>query len=313
MVRVLYYYMRMIPPTTLDGLYQERILVFGASGFLGTHIFDEFSKKTETIGTFFSASHFSKKNLYKLDASNFNDLNYIIDHVAPSVIVNCIGLTDVEVCELRPEASWKLNAAVPSHIAKLAKVRKIKFIHISTDHFSSEIDRPRSETELMTPINQYGFSKLQAEKSILLYNPDSLILRTNFFGHSVTGKKSILDFALSSFSRGQFFAGFDDVVFSPVGIHEVSRFLLSENAQHSAGILNLASSRPISKYEFMLLVARATGYSESQVRRSEIKSSDLKVRRPSYLALDPTRLTQELSYSLPTIELMLRAELAAVV
>ena len=302
----------MTPASALDQVPQARILVLGASGLLGSHVFDEFSKRFETIGTYLGSTDHLTKNMHKLNASNFKDLSSLIHDEAPSVIINCLGLTDVEICELRPEASWKLNAEVPIYISKLAKVKNIKFIHISTDHFTSEVAKPRSETDLMTPINQYGFSKLQAEKSILFNNSDSLVLRTNFFGHSSSGKRSILDFALSSFSKRQVFAGFDDVIFSPVGIHEVSRFLLSESAERATGILNLASARPLSKYEFMLLVARATGYSESLVQRSEIKSSDLKVRRPPYLALDPERLIHEFNHYMPTIEVMLKEELSTI-
>ena len=164
----------------------------------------------------------------------------------------------------------------------------------------------------MTPINQYGYAKFFAEKSILSSNPDALVLRTNFFGHSNNGKKSILDFALAAFFKDEVIYGFDDVVFSPVGIHEISRFLISQNAERATGILNFSSKRPLSKYEFLVLVARAMGHSESKVHRSEIGSSNLKVRRPSYLALDPGRLILEFSHLIPTIETMIKEELPAI-
>jgi dTDP-4-dehydrorhamnose reductase len=289
-----------------------KILVLGASGLLGSHVFETFSKRVETIGTYVNSTEHSKENMYYLNASNYVDLDSFILDFAPTVVINCLGLTDVEVCELRPEASWKLNAAVPSRVAKLAKSRNIKFIHISTDHFYSDLKMPRSEEEDVTPINQYGYSKFHAEKSILSNNSNSLVLRTNFFGHSSIGKRSILDFALAAFLRGQVINGFDDVVFSPVGIHEISRFLISENAERATGILNFASARPLSKYDFLVEVARAKGYSDSLVLRSEIGSSNLKVHRPSYLALNPERLTHEFNHFMPTIEVMLKEELSAI-
>ena len=302
----------MMPSQALGQMLPGKILVLGASGLLGSHVFETFLKRAETIGTYVNSTEHSKENMYQLDASNYGDLDSFILDLAPTVVINCLGLTDVEVCELRPEASWKLNAAVPSRIAKLAKSRSMKFIHISTDHFYSDIKKPRSEDDDVTPINQYGFSKFHAEKSILSNNSNSLVLRTNFFGHSSIGKRSILDFALAAFLRGQVINGFDDVIFSPVGIHEISRFLISENAKRATGILNFASARPLSKYDFLLEVARAKGYSDSLVLRSEIGSSNLKVRRPSYLALNPGRLTHEFNHFMPTIEVMLKEELSAI-
>jgi dTDP-4-dehydrorhamnose reductase len=250
--------------------------------------------------------------MHLLNASNHGDLDSFILDTAPTLVINCLGLTDVEDCEMRPEANWMLNAAIPIRVAKLSKVKNIKFIHISTDHFYSNMNIPRTETDHMAPINQYGYAKFFAEKAILSSNPNALVLRTNFFGHSNAGRRSILDFARATFLRDQVVYGFADVVFSPVGIHEVSRFLTSQNAERATGLLNFSSSRPLSKYEFMVLVARAMGVSESLVLRSEIGSSALKVRRPSYLALDPGRLTHEFSHLMPTIETMIKEELSAI-
>jgi len=291
----------------------RKILILGASGFLGSHLLETLSESVETIGSYMNPKQKLSTNLHKLNATNYQELDSFIVRVAPTVIVNCVGLTDVEACELRPEASWKLNAAIPIRVAGLAKSMNIKFIHISTDHFYSKINSPRSEIAQLIPINQYGYSKLHAEKSILVNNPDSLVLRTNFFGHSNNGKKSILDFAISTLEGGHKINGFDDVVFSPVGIHEISRFLLSEFSERTTGVLNFASTRPLSKYEFMVMVAKARGFSESQVLRSEIRFSNLKVGRPSYLALDPGRLIKDLQYPMPKIENMLEKELAAFV
>lgn len=289
-----------------------KILILGASGFLGSHLFETLSEQVETIGSYMNPKGKLSTNLHKLNATNYPELDSFILKESPTLIVNCIGLTDVEACELRPEANWKLNAAIPIRVAELAKSRNIKFIHISTDHFYSKINSPRSEIVNVIPINQYGYSKLHAEKSILVNNPDSLVLRTNFFGHSNNGKRSILDFAISTLESGQKIMGFDDVVFSPVGIHEISRFLLSEFSERATGVLNFASARPLSKYEFMVMVAKARGFSESQVLRSEIRFSNLKVGRPSYLALDPGRLIKDLRYPMPKIENMLSKELAAI-
>jgi dTDP-4-dehydrorhamnose reductase len=290
-----------------------KILILGASGFLGSHLFESLSERVETIGTYMNPHEKLSTKLHKLNATNYQELESFILKVAPTVIVNCVGLSDVEACEMRPEASWKLNAAIPIRVAGLAKSRSIKFIHISTDHFYSKINIPRSEIAPVIPINQYGYSKLHAEKSILTNNSDSLVLRTNFFGHSKNGKKSILDFAISTLESGQKINGFDDVVFSPVGIHEISKFLLSEVSGRATGVLNFASSRPLSKYEFMVLIAKARGFSESRVLRSEIRFSNLKVSRPSYLALDPGRLIKDLQFPVPKIENMLEKELAAVI
>ena len=64
-----------------------------------------------------------------------------------------------------------------------------------------------------------------------------------------------------------------------------------------------------SKFDFLALVSRILGYSDSHISRGSIVNSELTARRPSYLALDSTRLLSEIGYDLPSLEAMLRNEM----
>jgi len=292
---------------------KPRYLVFGASGLLGARIFDDLSINFETFGTFHSSVKAQSSYMRKIDLAKREQMQNIIEEIRPTHIINCIGLTNVEKCERLPEASWKLNSEIPFRLARISFAYDIKFIQISTDHFSSLVDSPRSELDFVFGINQYGFSKLLAESLILSENPKSLILRTNFFGTSKNREGSLLDFAIEKIRNGSLIDGFDDVIFSPVGIGEICRFLKSQKCSDASGVLNFASGKPISKYDFMIRVAIAMGNPDAQIVRSSIDSSSLTVKRPNYLALHPGRLSSEFSVILPGIDEMLRSEITRVV
>jgi len=292
---------------------RPRYLVFGASGFLGSRIFEFLSDGYDTFGTFHNSTMTQTGKMRKVNLSKEIELREIIEKINPNFIINCSGLTNIEKCELLPEASWKLNSEVPFRLAKLASDLDIRFIHISTDHFGSPQNTPRSEIDISYGINQYGFTKIMGEKLVLLENPKSLILRTNFFGNSIGKNESLLNFAMSRIRKGIQIDGFDDVIFSPVGIGQICKFLTSHNIANATGILNFASDKPISKYDFMILVAKAMGRPKADIARSSIESSNLTVKRPNYLALNPSRLFQELDFSLPGIEEMIDKEINRVV
>ena len=286
-----------------------RVLVLGASGLLGSRVYEELSSRIETYGTYFRSTVKKSSNFYELDATNYSDLSTLIRKIQPSRIINCLGLTDVEVCDKRPEASWKLNAEIPVQISRLAQEISSQFIHISTDHYRSSLEEPRDESVPMKPINQYGFAKFAAENFILFENSEALILRTNFFGISRKVDKSILNFAMNALNDNKSLEGFRDVFFTPVGISDIARFLLSDQSLLITGLLNFASNEAISKHEFLKLVAQITGHSTDLVREASIKDSRLTVPRPSYLALSPNRLVNGVGYRIPSLREMLENEI----
>lgn len=288
---------------------EDKTLIIGATGLLGSIIFTRFQSSIQVEGTYFRSTEISGSNLHFLDASDLSQLSGIIRNISPSVIINCMGLTSVELCEMRPEASWKLNAEVPMRLAQISSSIGARLIHISTDHYTSKINRPRTESDSVIPINHYGLSKLQAERYILQHNSNALILRTNFFGYARGEGKSLLNFAQKALDSNKEIVGFTDVFFSPVGALEIANFLLDKSSVGITGILNFASREVTTKFDFLSLVSRIQGHGKGRISRGSIVNSDLTVVRPNYLALDSRRLLSEVKYELPSIETMLRNEM----
>ena len=285
-------------------------LIIGASGLLGSIIYNKFKSSNKVFGTYFRSIGTSDGNLRYLDACDQSQLSDLIRDMSPSTIINCMGLTSVELCEMRPEASWKLNSEIPMRLAQISSLMGARLIHISTDHYASKKSQPRTESDSVFPINQYGYSKLQAERFILEYNSNALILRTNFFGYARSEGKSLLNFAVKALDSQKEIVGFTDVLFSPVGASEIANFLLDQSSIGITGILNFASREVISKFDFLTLVSRIQGYSDRHISRGSIVNSELTAQRPNYLALDSTRLLSEIGYDLPSLETMLRTEMS---
>jgi len=284
----------------------NKTLVLGATGLLGSIVYNKIKSLGPVFGTYFNTPTPGEKELIHLDARDFTQLSKLIEELSPARVINCVGLASVEQCEINPKASLELNAEVPMHLAQITNRDKIQLIHISTDHYESDSKQPRTESEVVYPINQYGLSKFEGEKLVIESNPKALILRTNFFGRSRSRRNSLLDFALQSLNSRKQIVGFTDVIFTPVSATEIANFLLNPCSLSITGILNFGSKEVVSKFDFLTKVTQSLGRSNVIIERGLIANSALSVARPNYLALSSTLLEKSVGYKLPLLEQMIR-------
>ncbi len=287
----------------------QKALIIGSTGLLGSRLSKVLSNQYELTCTHHKNSPLPGFNSINVAITSLPELDELFSRNSFDLVVNCAGLTSVEFCESRPEAAWQLNATLPYHLAILSQKYDSRLIHISTDHFFSEHMVPRSETEFMVPVNQYGHSKLAGEKFVLNFNNSATVVRTNFFGLSTQGSHSLLDFLVPKLSSNESITGFEDVHFSPLGASTLAS-LISEIAKREIpGLINVAGSETVSKFEFACLVASALGIPRTLVRSGSISSLGGAVARPSYLALDSTMLARTLKTQLPSLKSMIEVEL----
>ena len=112
---------------------------------------------------------------------NPDELAKQFQQLKADIVVNCIGLTNVEDCEEDEKLAEYTNVAIAKNIAQASKDSKVKLVHISTDHlFDGELAYA-SEKEKKVPVNVYGRTKSDGEDVVLDIHPDALVIRTNFF------------------------------------------------------------------------------------------------------------------------------------
>lgn len=285
---------------------KETALVLGGSGFLGIN-FARYCKNFDLVLTYSKALPAIKANWIRFDYSlqNKQNLLTLIDDVRPSVIINCIALTDVELCEQLPEKTNLLNTFLPIFIAEIAERGKIKFVQVSTDHFKSKLDEPRSEDTEIWPVNAYGHSKKAAEDLVSTINSNALILRTNFFGFSYRRNNTLLEKILLDLDGNKGFNGFLDVFFNPVSVIQLIKAIEYLCAINSKGFYNIVSNTVMSKYDFARLVADVFGFNPKLINPSTASHILSRVNRPNYLALEPTKYLSAHAPRIPEVKEML--------
>jgi dTDP-4-dehydrorhamnose reductase len=282
-------------------------LILGGTGFLGSEFVKSLAKSNSVEATYHKKLpfEFAEVKWHKFDAIDFDAQIELINRIRPKVVINCIALTDVELCESLPILATDLNRNFPRSLACICAQLATYLIHISTDHYESHVRRPRKENDYMFGINQYGISKLQGEIAIQEENSASLILRTNFFGYSNSESKSFLNWIIKNLESNIKIQGFINVDFTPVSIPELIKCALDLKDINFSGIVNVASNESITKYDFIRLVAKVFGLNTDLIEPEISDTIKGRVKRPNYMALDNSRLSAVLKREINSIESMI--------
>lgn len=265
-----------------------RTLIFGGSGLLGSNYI--FYSKNKKIFNYFNKNKANNVKNYRFNLSNLN--RFIIDNKI-ELLINFAGVSDVEKCEKKKLQAFNVNVKLPERLAEVCKILKVKFVHISTDHFNCN-EALIKETSKIKTLNYYAFTKHLSEKKVLKKNKNSLVLRTNFFG-SLTNKKSFLEKIIFSIKKKEKIFLWRDTFFNPVSIKYLVGIMNKLINKKARGIYNIASDKCISKYVFGLMVAKKYKLSNTKIIES-FKSERLDlVNRPNKMCLDNKKVKKFLN------------------
>ena len=218
------------------------------------------------------------------------------------ILINCIGLTNVEECETHPDKALNSNTYIPKVLSKACDEGNIKFVHISTDHLYDGKKSYYSEKTPKSPLNIYGETKSKAEDEVLKNNKKSIIIRTNFFGWGPSYKNSFSDKILKHLEAEKKIDLFGDVFYTPISIDELKKQILNLIELNASGIFNVSSNERISKYDFGCRIARIFGYSTDLIINSSIDNCKGLVLRPKDMSLSNHKLTTYTGKVIPSID-----------
>src|SRR5215218_5040457 len=155
-----------------------RILIFGASGMLGSDLCAAAPRGTALIPL----------GLKDADITDQSQVAAVLRDTRPAWVINAAAYTAVDDAETERDVAEAVNGRAPGHIALEAARRQIAVLHVSTDYvFPGTATTPYREEDPVAPVNVYGQSKLHGEEAVLSSGAHVLVLRTQWlFGRSGT-------------------------------------------------------------------------------------------------------------------------------
>ena len=217
------------------------------------------------------------------------------------ILINCSGLTDVEKCEKDPISAEFIHCNLPKVFSKLCSFLGIKQVHISTDHLFDGLKNYVRENDLTKPLNIYGKTKLKGEKIVAKLAPNTLIIRTNFFGNGPNYRRSFSDFILDNILVNKSVNLFDDFFFTPIYIEELIEIVENLLFKDLCGVFNVVGDERLTKYEFGLRIANEIGVDHKLIKKSLLSERTDLVKRPFDLSLSNKKLKESISISIKSL------------
>ncbi|NIJ89742.1 dTDP-4-dehydrorhamnose reductase [Xanthomonas campestris] len=154
-------------------------LVLGANGQVGTELLRALAGDGPILATTRSGRLPDGTACEMADFDAPHRLSELLDHLAPTRVVNAAAYTAVDRAEQERDAAFRANAEAPAVIAQWCARAGVPLVHYSTDYvFNGQGTRPYRPDDATAPLGVYGQSKLAGEQAVQAAGGRHLIFRT---------------------------------------------------------------------------------------------------------------------------------------
>jgi len=277
----------------LDQYKHKRVLVTGASGFVGEHLIRKLSGQCQVLaGTFFTHSiECESAQLTPVDLRDSNAVNRLFRDLKPNVVFNCAALTRVGFCEEEPESA---RAGIMGVLENLLSAREkyvpdAQMITLSTDMVFDGSAAPYSESDQPNPISTYGKLKAEADELFLTKMKGTIIRPALIYGLPSTHQGSFLAWMIESLLKGQELTLFEDEYRTPLLVDDLTEMMMSAACISSGEIpriINAGGSQKLNRVEMGRVLCEELGADPALIKISRISGSAHEKTRPKDLALN---------------------------
>ena len=275
----------------------KSILLTGAYGQLGLSFGKLFHSKYEI---YFSGRNYNPKSGIYLDITNSILYHEVLNFVKPDLVINFAALTDVDLCEQKPELAYAINLG---GLTNLVEHFNGPIIQISTDYVFDGANGPYKEDDATNPINVYGTTKLESEKILLEQSKESLVIRTNvLYDYSKNASASFLNWVVESLEKENEINIVEDQINNPTWTSSLAIVIERAIETGVSGLIHWGDSEWVSRYEFANKIASAFSLKRSLIK--PILTSDLNqiANRPLKSGLKTDFAQKNLNLEPPTID-----------
>lgn len=268
-----------------------RILVTGASGLLGLNLCLHLAEANQVIGSLHSRKLIAPPfHMLECDLTNDSSIASLIKISRPDLLINCAAMANLDDCESYPKDAWRINSEIPGSLAALCKKKGIRFIHISTDAVFDGKMGDYTEEDNPNPLSVYARTKHEGERLVAVEYPDAIIARVNFYGYSISGRRSLAEFFLNNLQAGNLVYGFVDVMFCPLYVTDLVDTLMVMVGKELKGLYHVVSPESLSKYAFGVKIAEKFRLDKNFIQPKSVIEGGLLASRSRRLSLKIDKL-----------------------
>ena len=285
----------------------KKLLITGASGFLGWNLCQLAKQEWEVYGTYFSHTvEIPGVTLLKIDLTDFQEIKRIFSEIQPAAVIHTAAQSSPNFCQSYPEISHSINVTASCNIAGLGADYSIPCAFTSTDLVFNGLNAPYKETDSVSPVNLYGEQKVMAEEGMLQRYPMTAVCRMPLmFGIAPPTATSFMQPFIQTLREGKELSLFTDEFRTPVsGTTAAKGLLLALEKVHDR--IHLGGKERVSRYDFGRLLVEVLQLPAAGLKSCLQKDVKMSAPRPPDVSLDSSK-----AFALGYAPLSLREELEA--
>ena len=269
----------------------KKILITGASGFLGWNLCQQARNNWQVYGTYYSqAIAIKNTTLFKINLIDYEQLKQLFTNINPDAVIHTAAASQPNFCQHNPEESYRINVDASLQIARLCGEYNIPCAFTSTDLVFDGQNPPYNENEPISPICFYGEQKATAEQKMLEIYPKIAVCRMPLmFGLPSPVANSFLQGFINNLKVGKTLNLFSDEFRTPASATTAAKGLLLTIEKEINGIIHLGGKERISRYQFGLLLAEILGSESSLIKSAKQKDVVMAAPRSPDTSLDSSK------------------------
>jgi dTDP-4-dehydrorhamnose reductase len=254
----------------------NKVLITGASGFIGPYLLREFLKRKKSTGTGPEITVLYNNHTIniadgiqaiKCDITETDSLSDVFRSVKPDTVIHLASGTPTRITGRDDNYIRQINLNATQHIAKLCAENNSLMIYTSTDLVYDEGINLIEDESKLNPLTIYAVTKLEGEQAVKEFAPRFIILRTSLvYGFTLSSYTSFFDTAYSIFNKGEQLRVFADQYRNPIYAEDAAKILYGiPNLYKENEVINFCGDQYLSRYDMCLQMSEIFGFSRKLV------------------------------------------------
>lgn len=286
-----------------------RILITGSNGLLGQKLTDLcLASELDFMATSSGANRYSrcpKERYQTLDITDEQNIQTVLNVYRPTHVIHTAAMTNVDQCELQPEACDLVNRQSVQMLAKYCQEYQIHLQLLSTDFVFDGEAGPYAETAQPNPLSVYARSKVEAEKIVQhAHGLNYSIVRTIIVygsGENLSRSNLIL-WAKEALTKGDPLQIVDDQFRAPTWAADLAWACVRICELNEQGVFHIAGPETLSIYDIVGRVAAYYRLSMDKVSRLSSDTLKQPAKRPPRTGFILDKAHEKLAYRPHTLE-----------
>ena len=261
-----------------------KVGVIGANGQLGSDVVLAFLENGDDV---------IELNHERIELENFGNVEKILHELQPEIIINTAAMHNVDKCEQNPLKSFSVNGIGLKNLGIICKKLDCILVHISTDYvFNGMKKKPYLESDIPSPLNVYGNTKLCGEYFVSSIMEKYFILRTSgIYGKIPCRAKgnNFIELMLKLSKEKKEIRVVNNEILTPTNTVDLAKQIVKLSLTSHFGLYHATSQGECSWYEF---AKKIFNFTDTKVILTIADPLEFKGKttRPTYSVLENFRL-----------------------